>query len=280
MHKYELTVVKDGPLLRALGLGLPLLPGAAIRDALKRRDIRVNDARVDSNVKVKPGDRVVLFTPVPMKDIPVLFEDGDCLVASKPAGVNSDENTHSAFSMLSWARSRAGGGAETALVHRLDNQTSGLMVIAKTARAEALLTQAFKQGQVHKQYACLVKGSPRPAGATLNAWLCKDAQAGKVVIQDTETSGGKRITTGYETLEAGDVSRLLVTLHTGRTHQIRAHLAYLGHPVLGDEVYGDRAFNRLRNARALKLCAVRLGFDKACALESLAGRVFEIATPF
>ena len=88
------------------------------------------------------------------------------------------------------------------------------------------------------------------------------------------------IVTAYETLEAGPVSRLRVHLVTGRTHQIRAHLAALGHPILGDDVYGDRMWNRERKTRALRLCAVSLRLDTGGALPGLDGREFRIRAPF
>lgn len=280
LNRYTVTVARDGPLLRALSLGLPLLAPSAIRAALKRRDVLVNGQRLSGNVQVRAGDSLVLYTTAMMREVPVLYEDAHCLVVNKPAGLNADENSRSGASLLAWARAYAGPGDNLALVHRLDNQTSGLMVLARTAEAQRALEEAFRTGQVHKQYICLVRGSPQPSASVLTAWLTKDAQAARVQVTNHKTPQGKRIVTEYATLAGGPVSRLLVTLVTGRTHQIRAQLSAIGHPVLGDEVYGDRAFNRGQGVRALKLCATRLGFDDSLGLPGLAGRHFMIEPPF
>lgn len=122
--------------------------------------------------------------------------------------------------------------------------------------------------------------SDEAPAATCRAYLVKDARAARVAIFDHEVPHSKPIVTAYETLEAGPVSRLRVHLITGRTHQIRAHMAALGHPLLGDDVYGDRAFNRRQHARRLMLCAAELTLDTGGALPQLDGRRFTVICPF
>ena len=120
----------------------------------------------------------------------------------------------------------------------------------------------------------------KPPQAVCKAWLIKDARKARVRITDHPEPDAKPIVTGYETLESGSVSRLRVHLMTGRTHQIRAHLAALGHPILGDDLYGDRDFNRREKARSLKLCAVSLKFDTKGRLPQLDGKEFSVIPPF
>ncbi len=99
-------------------------------------------------------------------------------------------------------------------------------------------------------------------------------------VSEKRSEGAKRIVTEYSMIKAGEVTSLRVRLHTGRTHQIRAHLAFLGHPVLGDEVYGDRAFNRTFGSGSLMLCACELAFPDAFEVPSLCGKHFVIRPPF
>ncbi len=181
---------------------------------------------------------------------------------------------------VSRALEPTGGHRFLAPVHRLDNKTCGLCLFAKNPRAHAVLLEAFKHRTVEKYYICLVRGIPKPPAAVCSAFLLKDAARGVVQILDQSRPGARPVTTGYETLSAGPVSRLRVHLITGRTHQIRAHLAALGHPVLGDDLYGDRSFNRLQKSRSLKLCAAELTLHTEGQLPSLDGKTFKINPPF
>lgn len=280
MRRICVVARQAGSVLGVLGRELPLLPGAALHRALKQRDIRLNGLRVSSNVQVRPGDELVVFTSVPMQEVPVVYEDADCLVVNKPAGLNTDDNASSHASLISWARARAQEGTAPCLVHRLDNRTCGLVILAQNPQAQDALAEVFRHGGVDREYTALVLGRPQPSASILTAWLVKDAAAARVKIYDRERPGSRRIATEYETLAPGEVSRLRITLHTGRTHQIRAHMAFAGTPVLGDDAYGDRTANRAQCARGLKLCASALGFRDDCPLIGLRGRRFEIDAPF
>lgn len=280
MRRISVIARQAGSVLGVLGRELPLLPAAALHRALKQRDIRLNGARISGNVPVRQGDELVVFTSAQTQEVPVVYEDTDCLVVNKPAGLNTDDNARSHASLLAWANTRAAYGTAPCLVHRLDNQTSGLVILAKNPQAQEALVDVFRCGKVDREYTALVLGRPRPPVSVLTAWLVKDAAAARVRVYDTEQPGSRRIVTGYETVISGEVSRLHITLHTGRTHQIRAHMAFAGIPVLGDDVYGDRAENRAHRTRGLKLCASALGFHDDCLLSGLRGRRFEIDAPF
>lgn len=280
MRKLEILAGGSGMLLNVLAKGFPLVPEYAFRLALKKKDIKVNGIRVSENIKVMAGDALTVFTDVMDREIPIVYEDQDWLLVNKPAGMNTDRNVKTSLSLLDWAISRNQSEAEPVLVHRLDNRTSGLVLLAKGDNNAENIKKMLRLGQISKTYICLVLGKPQPAEQICHAWLSKDAKQARVTISHNQSQGAKEICTGYRIMEAGAVSRLEVRLFTGRTHQIRAHMAFLGHPVIGDEVYGNRKVNQRLSANRLMLCASGLSFPKNPLLNSLSGQSFHITPPF
>ena len=266
---------------------LPGIAESALRELFSRRDVRLDGVRLRrGDIRVSAGQEMAVYLPSFSVEDPlsVVFENSDVLLVNKPAGISVEadapgENSLSAL-CLSHVRVNDPAAASPMPCHRLDNATCGLCLFAKTPEALAILTDVFRRRTLDKRYECLVKGMPKPPSAECSAWLLKDSSRGMVTILDHPADGAKKIMTGYETLEPGPVSRLSVHLITGRTHQIRAHLAALGHPILGDDLYGDRAFNRERKARSLRLCAVSLRLDTSGALPELDGKLFKISAPF
>lgn len=279
MHRYDLNVENEGSgkrLLLFLRQNYPLAPERVFQSALKLRDIKVNGERTAENLVLMPGDSVTWFTPWAMPDLPIIYEDELILIINKPAGISTDRQEDGAISVEEWAE-----GYHALIVHRLDQQTTGLLILAKNEEIKGALEDAFRLGQIVKRYQCLVSGMPSPRHAILQAYLRKDAAKGKVRIFEHPVKFAKEIVTEYDVLEAKDgTARLLVTLHTGRTHQIRAHLAHMGHPLLGDDKYGSREDNRRFKARRLMLCSTELRFHTQGMLASLNERSFEIKAPF
>ena len=247
-----------------------LLPESAVRDAFAARDVKMDGQRCGADTPVKPGAEVTLYTASPVR-LPVAFENEYILAVDKPAGVSCDADAYGSMTVLDGAMQLAQGAYTPRMCHRLDNPTSGLLVLAKDDKAEAALCDMFARRGGEKTYVCLVRGCPKPTKDTRNAWLIKDAKHARVRVLDREAENARPIATAYETLDAGAVSLLHVTLLTGRTHQIRAHLAHLGHPVLGDDLYGDRAFNRLYGIGALMLRSVGLRIDTQGKMPELDG---------
>lgn len=234
------------------------------RTLLKAREIRVNGVRVSADMPLKQGDIVRYFLTPKQESraaFSVVYEDGNVIVADKESGVNSE----AVFSALCER-------GETYFIHRLDRNTAGLLVFAKNAEAEGELLSAFRDRRVEKIYLARVVGCPKEKHAVCTAYLKKDAAASRVRVSSKPV--GEKIITEYEVLEGGETSLLRVTLHTGKTHQIRAHLAFLGFPIVGDEKYGDGAYNRAHNAVRQKLVAKRLTLHCAGALAYLDGRSF------
>ena len=267
-------------------LHMPELTPQELRGVFAHRDVKLDGRRVRADERVRGGQRVeVYYMAAHSLAIDVRYEDADVLLINKRAGVSVEDDGRGVPSLeqLAAAYLKAQDPEAPAPVpcHRLDNQTAGLILFARNERALGILRKAFAERTLDKRYVCLVKGQPKPPAGICRAWLKKDAEAARVRIFDREVPGSRPIVTGYETLEAGPVSRLRIHLITGRTHQIRAHMAALGHPLLGDDVYGDRAFNRARHVQGrLMLCAVSLCVDTGGALPALDGRRFEIDPPF
>lgn len=265
---------------------LPEVPQRTVQQSFAHRDVKLDGRRVRPDVCVQAGQKVELFCmeqTVPLVD--VVYEDADVLLINKRAGVSVEPDERGGVTLtdlaLKHVRQKDPAAWPPKACHRLDNQTCGLTLFAKNEQAEAILTRAFKERTMDKRYICLVRGMMKPPAATCRAYLIKDAKAARVTIHDDAVRGSRPIITEYETLEAGPVSRLLVHLVTGRTHQIRAHMAALGHPLLGDDVYGDRAFNRQQKVQGrLCLCAARLTLETGGELPQLDGKTFEIRCPF
>ena len=282
---WQLPPEADG--LRAdafLRLALPDLPESVLRKVFAARDVRLDGRRIGREDLLASGSELSVFLPenASSESLSVVYEDEDVLLVNKRAGL-CVEDDGPGLSLTALCRRRAGVPADApfpAPCHRLDNQTCGLCLFAKNEQALTVLLDVFRNRTLEKRYVCLVRGIMKPPAAVCGAWLIKDAGQGKVRISDHPVVGARPIRTGYETLEAGPVSRLSVDLITGRTHQIRAHLAALGHPILGDDLYGDRALNRAQKVRSLRLCAVSLRLDTEGRLPALDGRLFQIEPPF
>ncbi len=265
---------------------LPSLPESAFRALFEKRDVRLDGVRLRrGNTPLHAGSTLTVFLPEAREETAdVVYEDADILLVCKRPGLSVEADPEGGLTLAALCLNHvraADPAAEPPLpCHRLDNATAGLCLFSKNPRAHEILLRVFRDRTLEKRYECLVRGIPKPPEAVCKAWLLKDAKQARVRILDHPQPGARTIVTEYTTLESGPVSRLSVHLVTGRTHQIRAHLAALGHPILGDDLYGDRGLNRRMGVRTLKLCAVYLCLDTGGALPQLDGRSFSIPAPF
>ena len=285
LYTFSVQPAQAGTPLNALARkALPQVPERCLRTAFDQRDVKMNGVRVPRDTLAQAGAEIKIYLSddCPTQSPEILYEDAQLLVVQKPVGISCEVDAHGGLTLGEWLMQQEGKRfTQTPMpCHRLDNQTDGLLLMAKDPSALLYMQQAFRERQVHKKYVCLVRGTPEPPEAMRTAYLCKDAQRARVQVHETPSPGALTIRTGYRVLSAGEIARLEITLLTGRTHQIRAHMAFLGHPLLGDDLYGDRAFNRAHHARRLMLTATELTFSVEGAFAYLNAMHFQIQPKF
>lgn len=287
----------------------PRLPFGALQRALRQKDIKANGIRVKQDYLAQPGDRLEIYIVDDLLDgtgsedqsslnkgFSIVYEDAHLLVANKEQGIAVHPDKESPDGTLiqrvqeylqEKGEYRPGFSSFTpALCHRLDRNTGGLVLIAKTSPCLEMVLQKMQSGEIRKYYQCLVKGKPNKPSAELRSYLVKDERKSRVFVSDEKIRGALEIITHYKVLsyDAGkDIARLEVELVTGRTHQIRAHLAHIGHPIIGDGKYGTNAVNRPLGVKQQALWAYKMVFDfqsKAGVLQPLKGRKFEVEPEF
>ncbi len=222
-----------------------------VNKMLRNKDVRVNGKVERQNVVLNMGDNVTFFYSPDMleKKFEVVFESEDALIVYKSAGIETaGEN-----------------GLEKVLnaiaVHRLDRNTEGLMVFAKNEKTTKILENAFKNHKIHKFYVTEVVGKFQ-TDKTYDANLLKYSEKAEVKIFQNQVKGSVPISTKIKTVKAGEESSVLeVELLTGKTHQIRAHLAFLGHAIVGDGKYGKNENNKKFQQNRQKLACFMLKFD-------------------
>lgn len=277
-------IVPDGvqatPLARYLSRAWPALPAHVIREALRNRDVRVNGARSGADALVRAGDQLRIYIDDRFFERPlsVLFQDEQLLVVEKPVGlpVDADADAVGADTLISRARARS---PSAQLCHRLDAGTGGTLILSLSDAAHEALVCAFREHRIQKRYQAVVCGRPPRGEGALHGFLLKDARSAKVCVMDHPAPGALPIETRYRVLkpalaESDALSLLEVELITGRTHQIRAHMAHIGCPLLGDDKYGERAMNKRFHVKSPLLWCERLRIDAGEPLSRYRGMEF------
>ena len=255
MDKLILEADETGKRLDAYLAENTELTRTRIQQLIKEENIKVNDKKTKSSYKIEMGDTIEVFIPekkeidlVPQNiSINILYEDNDIAVIDKKAGlVIHPSYGHESGTLVNAIMfhindlSGINGEIRPGIVHRLDKDTSGLIIIAKNDKAHNKLSEMFKNKEINKTYLAIVKGSLGKDTGRLETQMGRDLKDRKKM--SVLKIGGKTAITNYEVLDKNDKFSLVrVNIETGRTHQIRVHMKYLGYPILGDSVYGKES---------------------------------------
>ena len=292
---------------RFLAKAVPLLPASLAQKYIRLKRIKCNGKRIERDTRLNVGDVLQLYINDEFFDKPrednayltvanpklnMVYEDDHILLVDKRPGLAVhphdgaeygrtliDHIQSYLYQKKEW-RPREENAFTPALCNRIDRNTGGIVIAAKTAEALRVLNQKIKDREMDKRYLAIVEGTPKPREGSLKGYLFKDAKKNRVFVTDTPQAGSKSCQTNYKTLASRNgLSLVECELITGRTHQIRAQFAHSGHPLLGDGKYGklDKRFDRNYQA----LYSYKLTFDfttDAGALAYLNGKSFRVET--
>ena len=291
---------------RFLAKAVPLLPASLAQKYIRLKRIKCNGTRVQRDTRLQTGDVLQLyindeffekprednaFLTVASPKLNIVYEDEQILLVDKRPGVAVhphdgaeygrtliDHIQSYLYQKREW-RPREENSFTPALCNRIDRNTGGIVIAAKTAEALRVMNQKIKDREIDKRYLAIVEGTPKPQVGSLKGYLFKDAKQNRVFVTSKPQTGAKTCQTNYKVLANGQgLSLVECELITGRTHQIRAQFAHAGHPLLGDGKYGklDKRFNR--NYQALYSYKLTFAFaTDAGALEHLNGKTFQVA---
>ena len=302
VHKQE----EGQRLVKLLGAYLKEAPNSFFYKMLRKKNITLNGKKADGTEKLKCGDEIRLFLSdetyekfagkvqpkekFPMAKLNIVYEDSNVIFINKQAGMLSQKSVPSDVSLNEYLlgyleksgqwKQEESKAFRPSVCNRLDRNTSGMVICGKSMAGLQQMAALLKDRSLHKYYLCLVKGVMTES-QHLEGYLLKDENSNQVKIFQKETEGAAHIITEYEPLYTdGEATLLKVTLVTGKSHQIRAHLSSIGHPIIGDPKYGDRKVNAFfRETHGIKnqmLHAWKLTFPElAEPLDNLSEKSFE-----
>ena len=289
----------------------PSMPQSVLYKGIRKKDIKINGKRCEISTRLNVGDEIALYindefleqkkktnkdiyniTPV----LTILYEDDNILLLDKAPGisVHPDETTEAENTLITHIQAylylkgeydpKLEGTFAPSLCNRIDKNTGGIVIAAKNAMALREINKKIKDREITKKYLCIVHGTPRPKERTMTAYHIKNTKQNRAYIFDEPQDGARKIATKYKVLKSkGGLSLVEVELLTGRTHQIRAHFAYIGHPLAGDTKYGTNEMNKNLpyKYQALYSYKIKFDFEKPSPLNYLKNKEFTVTeVPF
>lgn len=267
---------------------LPGLSTSLFYKTLKKKDIKLNGKRISENINILENDEIIIYiddkllNQEKLIDLEIVYEDNNILIINKPTNIEVTGNNslttliHKKYSSFEFLPMPC---------HRLDRNTTGLIIFAKNELSLNILLDKFKNHEIEKHYLALVHGIPEIPKRKMESYLFKDSSKSLVYISDTPKKGYSKIITSYTLLEkySNNTSLLDIEIETGKTHQIRAHLAHIGLPIIGDGKYGINKINKIFHSKYQKLSSYKIKFNfitPSDILEYLNGKEISIKISF
>lgn len=270
-----------------------MLPKSLIYKLIRKKDIKVNKKRCDGATYLEEGDIITifindlllsenqdsfknknfLFLKAP-SELNIIYEDSNLILIFKPVGltVHCDDN-HTEDTLINRVKHYLYEKGDynpdneqsfsPALCNRLDRNTSGIVIVAKNASALREINRLIRENKIKKNYLCITTTLPPKKSDIIHAYHKKSDKDNKVIISDCKADGFQEIVTGYKVLaqNTDKLALVKISLITGRTHQIRAHMAYIKSPLLGDNKYGNYKINQKYHCKSQQLCAYKIKFE-------------------
>lgn len=304
MKEFKISINDSGQRLdKFITKSIPNLPDSLMRKYIRIKRIKVNNAKSTNNYRLLCGDTVQCYIndeffehtvktfSSEYNPLNIVFEDENIILVNKPAGLLShnedgDETNTLIYDIRSYLYNTGAYNPETensfipSLCNRIDRNTSGIVIAAKTASALRILNEKIRDREITKKYLCVAVAENIPQSGKIQNFLLKDTKENRVYIHQNPVRGARTAITLYNVIDKiGELNLVECELITGRTHQIRVHLASLDAPLLGDSKYGLNAINRKYKEKYQLLCSYKLKFDfptDAGDLNYLKGREFTL----